>query len=36
MHWQYALPAAAIIFIFIARKGIVHDEKVVRSYDRIR
>ena len=36
MHWQYALPAVAILLIFMARKGIVHDEKVVRSYERIR
>jgi len=36
MHWQYALPALSILLIFMARKGIVHDEKVVRSYDRIR
>ncbi len=31
-----ALPAVAIILVFMARKGIVHDEKVVRAYDRIR
>ena len=36
MHWQYALPALAILLIFVARKGILHDEKVIRSYDRIR
>ena len=36
MHWQYALPAVAILLIFMARKGIVHDEKVVRSSERIR
>ena len=36
MHWNYALPALSILLIFMARKGIVHDEKVVRSYDRIR
>lgn len=36
MHWQYALPALSILLIFMARKGIVHDEKVVRSYERIR
>ncbi|MBR1416167.1 MAG: DUF4293 family protein [Prevotella sp.] len=36
MHWQYVLPAVAILLVFMARKGIVHDEKVVRSYDRIR
>ena len=36
MHWQYALPALSILLVFMARKGIVHDEKVVRSLDRIR
>ena len=36
MHWQFALPALAVLLIFMARKGIVHDEKVVRSYERIR
>ena len=36
MHWQYVLPAVAIILVFLARKGVVHDEKVLRSYDRIR
>jgi len=36
MHWQYALPACAILLLVLARKGIMHDEKVVRAYDRIR
>ena len=36
MQWNYVLPAIAILLIFIARKGIVHDENVVRSLDRIR
>lgn len=36
LHWNYALPALAILFVFLARKGIVHDERVVRSLDRIR
>lgn len=36
MHWQYVLPAVAILLVFMARRGIVHDEKVVRAYDRIR
>ena len=36
MHWQHVLPALAVLLIFMARKGIVHDEKVVRSYERIR
>lgn len=30
------LPALSILFIFMARKGIVADEKLVRSLDRIR
>ena len=33
--WQ-ALPAVTVVLVFMARKGIVHDEKVVRSYERIR
>ena len=36
MHWQYVLPAVGILAVFMARKGIVHDEKVVRALDRIR
>ena len=36
MHWQYVLPAVGILAVLMARKGILHDEKVVRSYDRIR
>lgn len=36
MEWQDVLPAVAILLIFMARKGILHDEKVVRSLDRIR
>ena len=36
MHWNYVLPAVSIFLVFIARKGIIHDEKVVRAYDRIR
>ena len=36
MHWQYVLPAVGILAVFMARNGIVHDEKVVRAYDRIR
>lgn len=36
MHWQYVLPAVAILALVMARKGIMHDEKVVRSYERIR
>jgi len=36
MVWTDALPALAILLIVLARKGIVHDEKLVRSLDRIR
>ena len=36
MHWQYVLPAVGLIAVFMARKGIVKDEKRIRSYDRIR
>lgn len=35
-HWTDVMPAVAIIFCFLARKGIVHDEKVMKGYDRIR
>lgn len=31
-----ALPACSIILLFMARKGILADEKLVRSLDRIR
>lgn len=33
---NYCFPALAIVFIFMAFKGIEHDERVVRSLDRIR
>ena len=36
MHWQFALPALAVLLIFMARKGILDDEKLVRAADRIR
>lgn len=36
MVWSDALPAVAILLIVLARKGIVSDEKLVRSLDRIR
>lgn len=36
LTWPMALPALAIIFLVFARKGIMHDEKLVRSLDRIR
>ena len=34
--WTDALPAVAIVLALMARKGIMHDEKVVKAYDRIR
>ncbi len=36
LTWPMALPAAAIVLLFLAHKGIQHDEKLVRSLDRIR
>lgn len=34
--WPVVLPFVAIVFTLLARKGIVHDEKLVRAADRIR
>ena len=34
--WSDAFPAVAIILEVLARKGIIKDEKLVRSLDRIR
>jgi hypothetical protein len=31
-----SLPMVAVILIFLARKGILDDEKLVRAADRIR
>ena len=36
LKWYHALPLLSLALLVLARKGIVHDEKVVRSYDRIR
>ena len=36
LTWPMVLPAVAIVLLFMAHKGIVHDEKLVRSLDRIR
>ncbi len=36
LGWADALPAVSIILLFLARKGILDDEKLVRSLDRIR
>jgi len=36
LEWPSSLPAVSIILMFLARKGILADEKLVRSLDRIR
>lgn len=36
LEWGAVLPAISIILTFMARKGILADEKLVRSLDRIR
>jgi peptidoglycan/LPS O-acetylase OafA/YrhL len=36
MEWFLALPLVGVLLTFLARKGIVKDEKLVRSLDRIR
>ncbi|MBQ8158491.1 MAG: DUF4293 domain-containing protein [Prevotella sp.] len=36
LEWPAVLPAISIILSFMARKGILADEKLVRSLDRIR
>ena len=36
LAWPAVLPAVAIILSFMARKGVLADEKLVRSLDRIR
>ena len=36
LRWYHALPLFALLFIFVARKGILRDEKLIRSLDRIR
>jgi hypothetical protein len=36
LEWPAVLPAVSIILTFMARKGILADEKLVRSLDRIR
>ena len=35
-QWTAALPFVSDIFIWLARRGIIADEKLVRSMDRIR
>ena len=36
LEWPVILPAISIILTFMARKGIIADEKLVRSTERIR
>ena len=36
LDWPAVLPAVAIILSFMARKGVLSDERLVRSLDRIR
>lgn len=36
LKWPALLPAVSIVLVFLARKGIVADEKLVRSLDHIR
>ena len=35
-HWSAALPAAALILAYLAFRGILKDEMLVRSLDRLR
>lgn len=35
-HWTAALPAAAFILLYLAFRGILKDEMLVRSLDRLR
>lgn len=36
LEWTVVLPAVSILLQFMARRGILADEKLVRSLDRIR
>jgi hypothetical protein len=36
LEWYMTMPLVAVFFVFLARQGIVKDEKLVRSLDRIR
>jgi 4-hydroxybenzoate polyprenyltransferase len=36
LHWTHVLPMVAVFLLVLARKGIIKDEKLVRSLDRIR
>ena len=35
-HWTAALPAVSLILLYLAFRGILHDEMLVRSLDRLR
>ena len=35
-HWTAALPAAALILLYLSFRGILKDEMLVRSLDRLR
>ena len=35
-HWTAALPAAALVMLYLAFRGILKDEMLVRSLDRLR
>ena len=35
-HWAAALPASALILLYLAFRGIMKDEMLVRSLDRLR
>lgn len=36
MAWTYFLPFVSLVFYFLSRRGIMADEKLVHSMDRIR
>jgi len=36
LQWPAVLPMVSVILTFMARKGVLADEKLVRSLDRIR
>ena len=36
LEWPAVLPAISVVLIFMARKGVLSDERLVRSLDRIR
>ena len=36
LEWYAAMPLVAVLLLFLAKKGIEKDEKLVKSLDRIR